>query len=119
MGPIGLSLKLGDRTPAALELLTDVSFALAGLGSVLLALAAAFRFGAVRRPFLGALADKALPIYLIHYAPVVWLQYALLDLTLPAVVKAAMVFMGALAISCGLAAGAGLARSRRRPAIVL
>ena len=119
MGLIGLSLKLGDRTPAALELLTDVSFALAGLGSVLLALAAAFRFGAVRRPLLGALADKALPIYLVHYAPVVWLQYALLDLALPAVVKAAIVFVGALAISYGLAAAAGLGRSRRRPAILL
>jgi surface polysaccharide O-acyltransferase-like enzyme len=119
MGLIGLSLKLGDRTPAALELLTDVSFALAGLGSVLLALAAAFRFGAVRRPLLGALADKALPIYLVHYAPVVWIQYALLDLALPAVVKGVIVFVGALAISYGLAAAAGLGRSRRRPAILV
>ena len=114
MGLIGLSLKLGGQAPVALELLTDVSFALAGLGSVMLALAAAFRFGTARRPLLGALADKALPIYLVHYAPVVWLQYALLDLTLPAVVKAAIVFMGALTISYGLAAGAGLGRSVRR-----
>jgi surface polysaccharide O-acyltransferase-like enzyme len=119
MGLIGLSLKAGGRAPAALELLTDASFALAGLGSVLLALAAAFRFGTTRRPLLGALADKALPIYLIHYAPVVWMQYALLDLALPAVAKAAIVFISALAISYGLAAGAGLGRSRRRAAILL
>lgn len=115
MGLIGLSLKSGGQAPGALQLLTDVSFALAGLGSVLLALAAAFRFGAARRPLLVALADKALPIYLSHYAPVVWIQYALLDLTLPAVVKATIVFVGALAISYSLAAGAGLARPARRP----
>jgi len=36
------------------------------------------------------------------------MQYTLLDLTLPAVVKAAIVFVGALAISHGLAAEAGL-----------
>jgi glucans biosynthesis protein C len=114
MGLIGLSLKLGDRAPAALQLLTDASFAIAGLTSVLLALAAALRFGTVRRPLLGALADKALPIYLIHYAPVVWMQYVLRDLALPAVAKAAIVFLSALAISYGLAAGAGLGRSARR-----
>jgi glucans biosynthesis protein C len=116
MGLIGVSLKLGDQTPAAVELLTDASFAVAGLTSVLLSLAAAFRFGAVRRPLAGALADKALPIYLLHYAPVVWLQFALLDLPLPAVAKGAVVFVGALAISWGLAAGAGWLDSNKAAA---
>ena len=116
MALIGVSLKLGDQTPAALELLTDASFALAGLTSVLLALAAAFRFGTIRRPPVGALADKALPIYLLHYAPVVWLQYVLLDLPLPAVAKGAIVFVGALAISWGLAAGPGWLESYRAAA---
>jgi surface polysaccharide O-acyltransferase-like enzyme len=107
MALIGLSLKLGDPAPAALQLLTDALYAVTGLTSVLLSLAAAFRFGILRRPLLGALAGKALPIYLLHYAPVVWLQYVLLDLPLPAVPKGAVVFAGALAISWGLAAGAG------------
>jgi hypothetical protein len=78
---------------------------------VLLALAAAFRFGTIRRPLLGALADKALLVYLVHYAPVVRLQYALLDLSLPAVAKCAIVFVGALAI--GLAGGAGWLESNK------
>jgi len=116
MALIGLSLKLGDQTPAALEPLTDASFAVAGLTSVLLALAAAFRFGTTRRPLAGALAEKALPIYLVHYAPVVWLQYVLLDLPLPAVAKGAIVFVGALAISWGLAAGPGWLESYRAAA---
>lgn len=107
MALIGLSLKLGDQASAALQLLTDAAFAVAGLTSVLLSLAAAFRFGIVRRRLVGALAGKALPIYLLHYAPVVWLQYGLLGLPLPAVVKGAFVFAGALAISWGVATGAG------------
>jgi glucans biosynthesis protein C len=114
MALTGLVLKLGDQAPAALQLLADASYAVAGLAGVLLALAAAFRFGTVRRPLVGALANKALPIYLLHYAPVVWMQYVLLNLTLPAVAKAAIVFVCALAISWGLAAGAGLAGIGRR-----
>ena len=114
---IGYLLKLGLQAPAALELLTDVTFAIAGLTSVLLALAAAFRFGTIRRPLVGALADKALPIYLLHYAPVVWLQFVLLDLSLPAVAKGAIVFVGALAIPWGLAAGAGWLESYKAAAV--
>jgi hypothetical protein len=107
MALTGLALELADETPAALQLLADASFAAAGLASVLLALAAAFRFGAIRRPLVGAVADQALPIYLVHYAPVVWIQYLLLDLPLSAVAKAAIVFIGAFAISWGLAKGTG------------
>jgi hypothetical protein len=109
MALTGLVLKLGDQAPAALQLLADVFYAIAGLACVLVALAAAFRFGTVRRPLVGAVADKALPIYLVHYAPIVWMQYVLLDLALPAVAKGAIVFVCALATSWGLAAGAGLA----------
>ena len=81
---------------------------------MLLALAFAFRFGGVRRPLVGAVADKALPVYLLHYAPVVWMQYGLLDLALPAVVKGAIVFVSALTVSWSLAAGAELAGIGRR-----
>jgi glucans biosynthesis protein C len=115
MALAGLVLELGDHAPAALQFLADASYAVAGLFGVLLALAVAFRFGGARRPLVGALADKALPIYLLHYAPVVWVQYGLLDLRLPAVVKGSIVFVCALAISWGLAAGAeliGIVRGR-------
>jgi len=109
-----LALKLGDGAPAALPLLADAAYGVAGLSGVLLALAFAFRFGGVRRPLVGAVADKALPVYLLHYAPVVWMQYGLLDLALPAVVKGAIVFVSALTVSWSLAAGAELAGIGRR-----
>jgi hypothetical protein len=38
-------------------------------------------------------------LYLVHYVFVVWLQYALLTMTLFAAIKAAIVFAGALALS--------------------
>jgi peptidoglycan/LPS O-acetylase OafA/YrhL len=40
--------------------------------------------------------DVAFGIYLLHYAPLVWLQWTLLGLALPAVAKAAIVFAGTL-----------------------
>jgi glucans biosynthesis protein C len=57
----------------------------------------------VRRPVaLGdSLAFNAYGIYLLHYPAVTWLQYALLDLRVNAVVKATLVFVAALLLSWG------------------
>ena len=110
MGLMGLALHIGDQAPAALQALADACYAFGALASVLFMLAAALRFGPERRPIAGAIADKALPIYVLHYAPIVWLQYGLLGLPLPAVVKAAIVFVGALTISWSLATGFGMAK---------
>ncbi len=51
-----------------------------------------------------SLDHNAFGIYVVHYVFVAWLQYALLDATLPAVAKASIVFGGALALSWGTAA---------------
>ena len=51
-----------------------------------------------------ALRGNAYGIYLIHYVFVVWLQFYLLDLTLPAPAKAAIVFSGTLFLSWSLVA---------------
>ncbi len=57
----------------------------------------------VRRPTrLGdSLEANAYGIYLVHYAAVIWLQYALLDLSAHAIVKATLVFVMALLLSWG------------------
>jgi len=57
----------------------------------------------VRRPTaLGdILAANTYGIYLLHYAAVIWLQYALLDLAGYAIVKATLVFVVALLLSWG------------------
>jgi hypothetical protein len=40
-----------------------------------------------------------LAVYLVHYAPLVWLEYAMLDIPLFAGAKAAIVFGGVAALS--------------------
>jgi peptidoglycan/LPS O-acetylase OafA/YrhL len=86
-----------------------------------LSFAAVFlRFGGARSAFTDSLSENAYSIYLVHYVFVVWLQYALLEATLPALVKAVLVFVGALLLSWGVALGAGrfaaLARQFRNAA---
>jgi peptidoglycan/LPS O-acetylase OafA/YrhL len=65
------------------------------------------RFGYARSALTDSLSDSAYTIYLVHYVFVVWLQYALLGATLPAIVKAILVCAGALLVSWGIAVGIG------------
>ena len=82
------------------------------LGFVLACAALCFAFLAVfvrAAPFhsriLASLRDNAYAIYVIHYAIVSWLQYALLDAALPGVAKACLAFGGAVTLSWIIAAG--------------
>ena len=77
------------------------------------------RRGAVRRGAVGgparlldSLKANAFGMYLVHYLFVVWLQFALLGLALPALVKAAIVFSATLALSWSATAAL-----RRVPAV--
>lgn len=112
MGLTALALHLGPSAPLLLNAASDASFALAGACSVVFVLTVCLSFGTAGRwPLLAKLSDNAYSIYVLHYAPVVWLQYALLGLAWPAPLKAALVFSGSTA-SCMAAIAA--ARSLRR-----
>jgi surface polysaccharide O-acyltransferase-like enzyme len=50
---------------------------------------------------LDSLSASSYGIYIIHYLVVIWLQYAVLRIDLPAVAKAAIVFFGGLALCWG------------------
>jgi hypothetical protein len=67
-------------------------------------LAMLLRFGHQRVRLLDSLSNNAYGMYWVHYGPVVWLQYALLDRELPAIAKAATVLDGTLAVSWALGA---------------
>ncbi|MGO9776410.1 MAG: acyltransferase family protein [Terracidiphilus sp.] len=75
-------------------------------------LALFLRFARSGSRLFDSLSANSYGIYLVHYAYVNWLQYALLPASLPAVVKWAIVFTSALGLSW-----ATVAWMRRIPAI--
>ena len=77
-----------------------VEMALAVLGFT----AVFVRFARRHVPVLDSLSANSYGIYIIHYLVVIWLQYALLRIDLPAVVKCAIVFFGGLTLCWGLIA---------------
>lgn len=101
------------RSPvsAGLQVVDDLSFVVACLCNCFGVLAIALRFAARRRSWLDSLRQNAYGMYLVHYLFVVWLQYALLPADLPGIIKAGMVFVGTVALSCGATTAAHRLRS--------
>jgi len=80
-------------------------------------LACFVRIAPLRSRLAASLRANAYAMYVVHYAIVTWLQYALLDAALPGFAKAALVFGLAVASSWFVAAwvrGAARAMSRAR-----
>jgi hypothetical protein len=95
------AMRPGVEAPLWLQAPMDVSYAIACAAGCFGALALCLRFGAVRSPILESLSENAFGIYVVHIGFVVWLQYALLALAAPAIVKVSMVFAGSLLLSWG------------------
>jgi surface polysaccharide O-acyltransferase-like enzyme len=118
-----MSLTLPDWNDAALaaRLAASIAFPVACAAGGLFLIAACVRFSRHQYAILHGLSTHAYGIYLVHYVFVVWLQYALLGAALPAPLKAAIVFGGALAaswiiVAAGLRMLSGaLAFSARQP----
>jgi hypothetical protein len=89
-----------------------IGFALSCAASSFAFLSLFVRFAKTRSRVLDSLRDNAYGMYLIHYAFVSWLQFALLKAALPAIAKGSLVFLGTLALSWGVTAGL-----RRNPGV--
>jgi glucans biosynthesis protein C len=87
-----------------LEVVANLGFVLCAATACFALVAVFLRFAAVPRPPLDSLSEHAYGIYLVHYVPVLWLQYLLLGTPLFAVVKAALVFVGSLVLSWAVSA---------------
>ena len=57
------------------------------------------RLGRSRVPLLDAMQPSAYGIYLLHFIPLIWLQYIIAEPPLPAFVKFLIVFAGTLSVS--------------------
>ena len=99
MGLTGLTMAEGASSSFGLQIFADLSFVFACFASSFAVLAVALRFVSRRLPSLAGLRDSAYGMYLVHYLFVVWLQFALLGMALPAVIKGAVVFGGTLFLS--------------------
>jgi surface polysaccharide O-acyltransferase-like enzyme len=65
-------------------------------------LAVFLRFDRSSFRLLDAMQPQAYGIYLVHFIPLIWLQYAIYDPAFPAFVKFAIVFAGTLSVSWAL-----------------
>jgi peptidoglycan/LPS O-acetylase OafA/YrhL len=92
-------------SPRLWETLADFAFVLSCAASCFAFLAVFLRFARRRIKIWDSLTANAYGIYLVHYAFVSWLQYALLRTTLPAIAKGWIVLLGALMLSWGVVAG--------------
>lgn len=82
----------------------DAGFVLCCAASSLAFLSVFVRFARSRLSVFDELSASSYGIYLVHYPFVSWLQYVLLPASLPAIVKGAVVFLGALSLSWGAVA---------------
>jgi acyltransferase-like protein len=99
MALTGLDMAQGAAASLELNTLADLSFVFACFASCFAVLAVSLRFAACRLPSLAGLKDSAYGMYLVHYLFVVWLQFALLGIAVPAIIKGPVVFGGTLFFS--------------------
>jgi surface polysaccharide O-acyltransferase-like enzyme len=90
MGLTDLTLNGGGTV--SIQIAADLAYVLACGAGCFFLIAVSLRFAARPSPILGSLGADAYALYLLHYAFVVWLQYALLAVPLFAVLKVAIVF---------------------------
>lgn len=110
----------GRNAPLLIRIASGIGFSAACSAGCLSFLALCLRFVRARTRLLDSLAGHAYNMYLIHYVFVVWLQFAVLQLALFAIGKAAIVFAGTLTASWAAAilignlrTDAALAQTRR------
>jgi peptidoglycan/LPS O-acetylase OafA/YrhL len=105
-GPTSLTMG-GGPAPFGMPLASALGFVIACAGGCFFLLAVCLRFATERVRALDSLSANAYSMYLLHYVFIVWLQYAVLSVDLPAIGKAAIVFGGTLAMSWGGAVAFG------------
>jgi len=108
------SIAAGKGSIAAWEAVGAVGFTLSCAASTCAMLALFLRFARRANAIGDSLRDNAYGIYLVHYGFVSWLRYSLLSSSLSAAPKAAIVTLGALALSWGTSAALRTIPSVRR-----
>ena len=98
-GAITIAAFSPHSSPRLWEFASDSGFVFSCAASSFAFLAMFTRFARTRTKIWDSLTANAYGIYLLHYAFVSWLQYALLKTTLPALAKGSLVILGGVALS--------------------
>ena len=99
IGPTAMIVKGQGASVPGLAIAADLGLALTAATSTFALVALFSRFANAPSSTLGRLSQNAYGIYLVHYVPVIWLQYLLLGADLLPFVKAAIVLCGAVGLS--------------------
>ena len=106
--PTGLIVKGQGAALPPVQIAADLGFVLFAASACFGFAAAFLRFAGARWPIFDSVSENAYGIYLFHYVFVIWTQYLLLGVSLPAIVKGLIVFVVTVALSW--AASAALRR---------
>jgi hypothetical protein len=120
--PTSQTLDPTAEVATVLQIAAALGYVVACASGCLCLVALCLRFLHERRPAFDILSANAYGLYLVHYGFAVWLQYALLNAPLFAVVKGALVFCGTLGLSLAVtmawgrvSAGAQAVPAKREP----
>jgi peptidoglycan/LPS O-acetylase OafA/YrhL len=91
-----------DSPPLSWRTAYALAFALFSAAMAFAEPAFFLRFAKSPLKLLDAIRPSAYGIFLVHYIFIIWLQYAIYEPALPAIVKFAIVFAGTLSLSWGL-----------------
>jgi peptidoglycan/LPS O-acetylase OafA/YrhL len=107
-----------------LQIVADLGQAMFAATACFAAAAAFLRFGARPWPTFDSISENSYGIYLFHYVFILWAQYLLLSIAMPAIAKGVIVFGVTLILSwavtaavCAVPLGARVLRGRRRTAM--
>lgn len=114
--PLAVARNGDGSASGGLRALSDLGFALTSATSCFALMAFFVRFSASIPARFIDFAACSFGIYLVHYALVIWLQYALLDTGMAAVAKALVVFTGTTLLSWAAASAFGRFSPSRAPA---
>jgi len=99
IGPTALMVRGSTGALGGLQIAANLALVLfVGCASFAM-LAIVLRFGTKRWPIVDTISENAYGIYFFHYTIAVWLQYALLGWSFPAIAKGLVVFTGSLLVS--------------------
>ena len=91
----------GDSTNPVIILLISIGFTASGIGNSLGFLGIFRGMGDRRNVFFDSLSENSFGIYITHYMFTIWIQYFLLNITMPPILKLTIAFAGSLLLSWG------------------